>query len=81
MGPVPTIGFMCHLGPSHHFGLGGGGAKIWVAPNVPLIAWHFFLLENQVYLVKIAFASETLENFSPSAGNFFLTLVKFCQLL
>ena len=31
-----------------------------------------FHLENEVYLVKIAFASENLENFSPPAGYFFV---------
>ena len=46
-----------------------GGRKILLAP---VESWRFFHLENEVYLVKIAFASENLENFSPPAGYFFV---------
>ena len=31
-----------------------------------------FYLENEVYLLKIAFASENLEKFSPPVGHFFV---------
>ena len=47
----------------------GGGRKILPAP---VKSWRSFHLGNEVYLVKIAFASENLENFSPPAGYFFV---------
>ena len=56
-------------------------AKIFAPPTkrglgpkslaAPMKSWSFFHLENDVYLVKIAFASENLEKFSPPAGYFF----------
>ena len=46
--------------------------KILPAPKAPVKSWRFFHLENEVYLVKIAFASENLEKFSPPAGYFFV---------
>ena len=48
------------------------GRKILPAPKAPVKSWRFFHLGNEVYLVKIAFASENLENFSPPAGYFFV---------
>ena len=38
----------------------------------------FFHLENEVYLAKIAFASEYLEKFSTPAGYFFVQHLWFC---
>ena len=46
--------------------------KFLPAPKAPVKSWRFFHLENEVYLVKIAFASENLEKFSPPAGYFFV---------
>ena len=46
----------------------------------PVKSWRFFLLENEVYLVKIAFASENLEKFSPPAGYFFVQHLWFCTI-
>ena len=48
------------------------GRKILPAPKAPVKSKHFFHLENEVYLVKIAFASKNLENFSAPAGYFFV---------
>ena len=43
-------------------------------------SWRFFYLENEVYLAKIAFASENLEKFSPPAGYFFVQHLWFCTI-
>ena len=40
-------------------------------------SWRFFHLENEVYLVKIAFASENFEKFSPPAGYFLYSIFDF----
>ena len=65
-----TIGLLFSGSPQRHFGV--ARAKILPAPKVPVKTWRFFHLENEVYLVKIAFASENLKKFSPPAGYFFV---------
>ena len=55
-------------------GRGGGVVNLQAPkayrPKAPVKSWRFFNLENEVYLVKIAFASENFENFLPPAGYF-----------
>ena len=51
---------------------GWGWRKFLPAPKAPVKSWRFFHLENEVYLVKIAFASENLDKFSPPASYFFV---------
>ena len=68
MGRAPPQSPKSAISPLTNLGL--VGRKILPAPKVPVKSWRFFHLENEVYLVKIAFASENLENFSPRAGYF-----------
>ena len=67
---LSTIGLLFSGSAHHQFGL--GRRNIWSAPKAPVKSWRFFHLINEVYLVKNAFASENLENFSPPAGYFFV---------
>ena len=48
----------------------GGGAKNFAGAEGAGEKLLLFYLENEVYLGKIAFASENLEKFSPPAGYF-----------
>ena len=63
-----TIGLLFSGSPQHILGLLGW--KILPAPKAPVISWLFFHLESYVYLVKIAFASENLENVCLRWGTF-----------
>ena len=62
-GPAPTIGLLFSGSPLHHFGL---GTKNFAGAEGTGEKLAIF------YLVKIAFASENLENFLPPTGYFFL---------
>ena len=64
--PIAEIG---HFAPSPNR---SWGRKILPAPKAPVESWRFFHLENEVYLMKIAFGNENFENFSPPAGYFFI---------
>ena len=72
--PIAEIG---HLPPPPAPPPDRVGRQILPAPVKSLC---FFHLENEVYLGKIAFASENLEKFSPPAGYFSVQHLWFCTI-
>ena len=74
--PAPSAPAKIFAPPPNQIELGGGG-KILPGPKAPGKSWRFFYLGNEVYLVKIAFASKNLENFSPPAGYFLYSIFDF----
>ena len=69
-GLLPTICLLFTGSPQYPFGV--AGAKNFADVEGAGEKSALFHLENEVYLVKIAFASENLEKFSPQAGYFFV---------
>ena len=59
------------ISPPQQIGV-GRRRKALPAPKASEESWRFFHLEDKVYLVKVAFAVENLEKFSPPAEYFFV---------
>ena len=76
MGPAPAPSApSLAVRPSTILGL--LGRKILPEPNALVKSWRFFHLENEVYLVKIAFASENLKKFSCPVGYLLYSIFDF----
>ena len=70
MGPAPPPSPKSAISPHHQFGV--DGAKNFAGAEGAGGNLADFHLEKEVYLAKIAFASENFEKFSPPAGYFFV---------
>ena len=56
------------------------GTKIFPAPKLQTKSWWFFYFKKEVYLVKVAFASEILDFFRLRRGTFLNCIFDFVPL-